>query len=204
MKQMLCLGDSITDADRLFSPDGLGYGYVSRLSRLLHENQKPVSIINRGIDGFTVRRICESLRTNPISQKPDIITLLVGINDVSLMMSTDRTDAQKQQMLCDFEAAYRRLMEELSQYEDCSLLLLEPFIFPRPAAYKNWIPFVKAISETIEALAGEYGCLYLPLHDRLNEMAEREGYAAVTTDGVHLTELSHQFIADTLYEALPL
>ena len=28
MKHIVCLGDSITDAQRLFSPDGLGYGYV--------------------------------------------------------------------------------------------------------------------------------------------------------------------------------
>lgn len=31
MKQYLFLGDSITDADHLFDPANLGYGYVSLL-----------------------------------------------------------------------------------------------------------------------------------------------------------------------------
>ena len=33
MKQYLFLGDSITDADHLFDPANLGYGYVSLLAR---------------------------------------------------------------------------------------------------------------------------------------------------------------------------
>mgnify|MGYP000597499572 CR=1 FL=1 len=32
MKQYLFLGDSITDADHLFDPANLGYGYVSLLA----------------------------------------------------------------------------------------------------------------------------------------------------------------------------
>lgn len=35
MKQLICLGDSLTDCDRMFTPDGLGYGYVRQLNDML-------------------------------------------------------------------------------------------------------------------------------------------------------------------------
>ena len=35
MKQYLFLGDSITDADHLFDPANLGYGYVSLLAYII-------------------------------------------------------------------------------------------------------------------------------------------------------------------------
>ena len=35
MKHLLCLGDSLTDCERLSSPDGLGYGYVHLIHQLL-------------------------------------------------------------------------------------------------------------------------------------------------------------------------
>ena len=46
MKRLICLGGSITAADRLFCSDSLGEGYVSMLPPLLPDFQ----ILNKGID----------------------------------------------------------------------------------------------------------------------------------------------------------
>ena len=46
MKQYLFLGDSITDADHLFDPANLGYGYVSLLAR--RPEYADARFVNRG------------------------------------------------------------------------------------------------------------------------------------------------------------
>ena len=87
--QILCLGDSITDCNHLFEDFPLGNGYVQLLAEKLPCN---VQIKNHGIDGFTVSRILENIQTHRISlHRNPIITLLVGINDIGLIMNTHRT-----------------------------------------------------------------------------------------------------------------
>lgn len=55
MKQYLFLGDSITDADHLFDPANLGYGYVSLLAR--RPEYVDARFVNRGHEGFTIERV---------------------------------------------------------------------------------------------------------------------------------------------------
>ena len=81
MTRILCLGDSITDCGRLFSADPLGKGYVKQLSCLLHNTDHRFSIENRGIDGFTLERLLQNTDFWLESSDPDIVTVLIGIND---------------------------------------------------------------------------------------------------------------------------
>ena len=109
---ILCLGDSITDCNHLFEDFPLGNGYVQLLAEKLPYN---VQIKNHGIDGFTVSRILENIQTHRISlHRNPIITLLVGINDIGLIMNTHRTEEQKQQMLKEFTVHYKELLELLT------------------------------------------------------------------------------------------
>ena len=61
MTHLLCLGDSITDCGRLFSPDPLGNGYVKQLSILLQDAGRYFSIENKGIDGFTLEKLLHNI-----------------------------------------------------------------------------------------------------------------------------------------------
>ncbi len=202
MKRLICLGDSITDSDRLFSSNGLGHGYVNQLNTLLNGNTNTFEIVNRGVNGFTVSRLLEHVGRDCIDRHPDIVTILIGINDVGLMMNTNRTPSQQKEMLANFGRYYRQLLATIRQHTNCTILLMEPFIFPYPREYWNWIPFVKHLSGQIGDLATEYRCPYLLLHDRLNQATESDGYASITPDGIHLTENGHKIIADQLYPYL--
>ena len=64
MKQYLFLGDSITDADHLFDPANLGYGYVSLLAR--RPEYADARFVNRGHEGFTIERVLQMLRRDGI------------------------------------------------------------------------------------------------------------------------------------------
>lgn len=194
MERLLCLGDSITAANRLFCPDKLGEGYVSMLPPL----SKDLEILNRGMDGFTISRILQNIQRDCINLHPDIITVQAGINNIGLMMNTDRSPAQQAQMMAEYVKEYTALLKKITEQSQARLILIEPFIFPYPEEYAGWIPHVKTLSGHIKELADIFGCSFLPLHDLLNQEARRMGYDAVTTDGIHLTPLGHQIVAQRL------
>ena len=140
MTRILCLGDSITDCGRLFSTDPLGKGYVKQLSCLLHNTDHRFSIENRGIDGFTLERLLQNTDFWLESSDPDIVTVLIGINDVGIMMNTRRSSAQQQDLMNKFVTRYELLAKKLSctNSRKRKLYFLEPFVFPWPRCYASW------------------------------------------------------------------
>ena len=201
MTRLLCLGDSITDCGRLFDYPPLGNGYVKLLAHKLKNHGSDLEIYNLGTDGFTTARILDRAALFYLPLKPDMITLLAGINDIGLMMNTNRTPAQQEEMMQKTLSQYRKLLEVLSG-AGCPILLMEPFLFPWPQEYENWVSHVRCLSLGIRALAGEFHCSFVPLQEPLNEAAQLHGTDAVTPDGIHLTGLGHELLAEQLYRQM--
>ncbi len=194
MPKLICLGDSITDANRLFSPGRLGEGYVSMLPPLL----PGFEIVNKGVDGFTVSRLLQNIHTDCIRLKPDLVSVQIGINNVGLLMNTNRTPAQQGEMLAQYVSEYTGLLKALREHTNAKIILVEPFVFPWPDALANWVSDVEKFSGHIRELADIFSCEFLPLHGRLNQEALRLGYPAVTPDGIHLTRHGHKILAQSL------
>ena len=131
----------------------------------------------------------------------DIITILIGINDIGLIMNTDRTPFQQRNMLFSFYKCYADLITILAK-SNSRIILMEPFLFPWPACYRTWLPFRQKISQMIHQLSEQFQIPYLTLHEELNEKARRYGYSEITTDGIHLTEQGQKFLADRLYKLI--
>lgn len=203
MKHLLCLGDSITDSNRLWENYPLGNGYVSMLSRKFHQNHINMQITNCGTDGFTLSRLLEKAPQQYASYNADIITILIGINDIGLMMNTRRSFLQKRKMMESFMHNYEELLNILSSGAHSPyIILMEPFIFPYPEELKLWIPYVQEMGQEIRSLAQKLNHPFLPLQKELNQKTESTGYSSVTTDGVHLTTLGHEIISDKLMPLL--
>ena len=197
MKQLICLGDSLTDCDRMFTPDGLGYGYVRQLNDMLLK-KTAWKTVNRGVNGFTLNRVLENLSTDCLKRDPDAVTLLVGINDISMWMCNTSVSVFYQ--LQKFRLNLLKLFRRLTQYTSASLYLLEPFVFPRPAEYYHWFEHLNAMSQVMQELCEEYRVTFIPLHRPLNDLAQQVGYSALTIDGIHLTPSGHRIIAAKLYK----
>ena len=199
--QIICLGDSITDCGHLLEDFPLGNGYVQILSDIFNK-EVPSNIIqikNYVFDGFTVARILDNIRQHRISlHRSPVVTLLIGINDIGLMMNTNRTPSQQEQMMKEFTTHYDELLQLLTA-DARQVILMEPFIFPHPEEYQTWIPYVRTMSSNIRQLAEKYNLPFLPLHDILNKEAAEQGFGAVTTDGIHLTSDGHRLLAEQLY-----
>ena len=83
------IGDSITDVGRtkpvgegLF--EALGKGYVSQVDALLQATDpaRRIRVVNMGLSGNTVRDLQSRWQSDVLDQKPDWLSIMIGINDV--------------------------------------------------------------------------------------------------------------------------
>lgn len=197
--QIVCLGDSLTDCGRLFSYNPLGDGYVSILHDRLTAKKISHTIRNCGVDGFTVARLLQNTPSRYLPLHPDIITILIGINNIGLMMSTN--PSEKDSLMENFFQTYDALLTAL-ETETRQIILMEPFVFPIPQQLLTWFPYVQTMTDGISALARKHQLIYLPLWQKLLEEGSAHGYETVTPDGIHLTSYGHKILADALGKVL--
>lgn len=199
--KLLCLGDSITDCGHLLDSPPLGYGYVYFLQQIFTGCHNTLEISNCGTDGLTLQRLVQGIENKTIPCKGDVITVLIGINDISLICSTCRTPDQQQIMMKKFFHHYRQLLQLLDAPQ---ILILEPFLFARPAEFLHWFPALHTMSQGISALVSHNHLCWVPLHDRFQKQAEHSGISTMTTDGIHLTLYGHRLLADILSKEIRL
>ena len=136
MKKILFLGDSITDAHHNLGVDdrGLGDGYVQMIARRLEESGEEARVENRGHDGFTVQGLWRMLGRDCILRKPDVVSILIGCNDVGIMMNTGKSLNEQ-----GFARYYQNLLEEILTETEADIICMGPFILPHPEEYRRWI-----------------------------------------------------------------
>ena len=187
----LFLGDSITDSNHLWMPEtgSLGDGYVAMLAKQLGPDAQ---IVNKGIDGFTVAALLERLNRGFLKGHPDVISLMIGINDIGVALNTNGT-------LNDLRFAehYREVLMRLHD-SGAAVLCSGPFIFPHPQKYQLWIPYVLELEQIMVEICESLSVSFIPLHSYLTSLVKNEDYDAVTTDGIHLTAYGHKMLAEYL------
>lgn len=195
MKNFVFLGDSITDAERLWIPEynGLGNGYVQLLAEKLSNN---FTVINKGHDSFTLPFLLRNLETDCLSFSPAAVSILIGINDIGVAKNTGKS-LRAQEFAYNYDTLIRRLLEASIS----SVFLLSPFVFSRPQEYLNWLPEVREVENTIENLARQYQLPFLPLQERMQESEKQYGTEMLTPDGIHLTPFGHELLAKWWLEA---
>lgn len=196
MERIIFLGDSITDAfHNLDGRGSLGNGYVREISTRLRLNNWAGEVRNAGHDGFTIAGVLRMLDYDCRHYLPSIVSVLIGCNDVGVWMNTGKSLKDQ-----GFEGNYDELLHRVTCEFDASVVCMGPFIFPFPQEYANWIPAIREVERIENAAAEKYGAFFVPLHDKLNSAAQKRGYDAITTDGIHLTADGAQLVAEEWME----
>ena len=195
---ILFIGDSITDVgrDRQNSKD-LGKGYPLMTAAYLLERypELNLSFLNRGISGNKITDLASRWKEDCLALKPDIISILIGINDVWDNMDTNELSIQES--VDKFEFYYRILLETAKEQTKAQIVLIEPFVLKNPEEQGAWKIELEPRKQMIRKLANEYGADYIELDNKLNEFGKIWGNDYVSEDGVHPKPAGHAIISKT-------
>lgn len=199
--KILFLGDSITDVGRnREDPASLGAGYPLLVgARLGAETPGAFSFRNTGIGGDRSVDIYARIKKDCWNLKPDVISLLAGINDVWHELGDGNGVGEER-----FYRIYRMLAADtVERLPGVKLLLMEPFVLPGRGTEDGWEVFVREMplrAKAVRQVAEEFGAAFLPLQGMFDEACKREKPSYWLMDGVHPTPAGHQLIADAWIE----
>lgn len=190
--KLLFQGDSITYQGRDYNnPIDLGTGYVKIASEMLKTNYPDIEFefVNRGISGNKTKDLLGRLKPEIIDIKPDIISILIGINDVIHYVDCNETLPNNV-----FEEQYRTILEGIKSNTNAKIMIMEPFVIPKDnvSKYRNDL---SSKIEIIRKLAREYADVYMPTEGLLNSVYIGGDLADFSQDGIHPSHICAQFIA---------
>ena len=220
---ILFLGDSITHGGRTNSMDGnhiIGHGYQSIIaSKLGFENMDNMQkFINKGISGETISQIYSRLYTDVLKYKPDMISILAGINDVGkgfglpYGMTTDKYIKIYQMMIDDIrtvlnnptiivcEPFYLELNSRNNPYENTPYVECESYVEPLYIKQSdNYMKLFRKeltyMQEQTKLLAEKNHCVFVSLQEEFYAAAKKAAPEYLIWDTVHPTIVGHELIA---------
>ena len=194
--RILFQGDSVTDAGRnREDPADLGIGYAKMASEMLKAEYPDTEFefFNRGIGGERAIDLLNRWDRDAIDLKPDVISVLVGINDTWHTVN-------KQVPHETFEVNYRKLLERTKKETNAKLIMLEQFTIPHQNS-EQYHPDVNIKIQITRKLAREFADVYVPVDGLLAKACIGADMETLTADGVHPKEAGHRIIAAAYVEA---
>ena len=199
--KILFQGDSITDAGRdKRNYHDMGKGYPKYASELIAERHPDLNIefINFGIGGHRTHQVFDRIYMDGIAFQPDIISFLVGINDVWHRHNSERiatTDAQ-------IELNYRCILERIKKETNAKIVMLSPYVLD--CDDKDELrEDLKTVLPIIRSLAKEYADVYIPLDEYFEEAIKTAPEKLYySKDGVHPNENGARFIGKIYADAI--
>lgn len=198
---ILFQGDSVTDCGRSREDDTLlGSGYVMQIAARLTAQypQLRLRVLNRGVSGNRAANLAERWDADCVALKPDVITILIGINDT--WRRFDRNDPTSAEAYrASYETLLRRSREETSVRQ---IVLMDPFVLPTPPDRVAWREDLNPRIDIVRDLARAYGALYVPLDGLFAAASCKADCAVWVRDGVHPTPAGHALIADAWLQTM--
>lgn len=197
-------GDSITDFHRDRSdPHDMGPGYPKFVAEALRHSHPDLDFEfwNFGIIGNRTSQVLDRLEAEGLEQQPDIFSILIGINDVSVITSEEE-NASIGLTPEQFLANYRNILQSVRKNTKAKILVLSPFLLDHPSVERLRGLLGHMIPE-IKQLADELADAYVPLDEvftkALREQPHPEFYSG---DGVHPYESGVLLIAEHYLKAV--
>lgn len=199
--RVLFQGDSITDAgrDRRNYYD-LGNGYPSYAAPLIKEAHPELELefINLGISGNRTGQLFDRLYPDAIALKPDVISILIGINDLWHRYNWDMVTTTDEQI----ELNYRCILERLKKDTDAKIIILAPFLLDctDKAEVRDDLTRLLPI---VRKLASEYADAYIPLDELFDEALKTQPEPCYYSgDGVHPNANGARFVGEHYARAI--
>lgn len=196
--KILFQGDSITDAGRdKRNYHHMGSGYPKFVAEALAQRYPDVDFefINFGISGNRTCQLFDRLYPDCIAFKPDIVSVLIGINDVwhrygSMIATQDE----------QIETNYKCILKLLKRDTNAKIIMLQPYTEGEKQAHMR--ADVERLKLIVNSLADEYADAYIKLDDLMHADENYGKPDYFTPDGVHPNPNGAAFIAKLYVEAI--
>ena len=205
-QKLLMIGDSVTDCERA-RPIGeglfgaVGKGYVQLVDSLLSTSYPAhhIRVVNVGSSGNTVLDLKARWQADVIAQKPDWVSIMIGINDVWRQF-----DLPRQAEIHVLPKVYAATLDQLvrqTKPKVAGLVLMTPFyIEPNPADAMR--ERMDEYGELVRQVATKHKVPFVDTQASFNRLLEHTHSAAIAWDRVHPNHVGHQALARAFLESV--
>ncbi len=199
-QKILFIGDSITDCDRRGAAAPYGDGYMSMVRNLLLARYPDygLTFVNRGIGGDTTRDLAARWERDVVAQRPDWLSVLIGINDVWRAFGPNAHEAVP---LPEYTATLRRLLDRTKAATAARLILMTPYMI-EPDRSQPMRRHMDIFGEVVGQLAAEYGAILVPVQAAFDMTLHGTTPTAWADDQIHPNGPGHAVIALAFLRAI--
>jgi lysophospholipase L1-like esterase len=195
---ILFQGDSITDGNRGRNKDPnhiMGHGYAFSVASRVGADfpESKITFYNRGISGNSVPDLKNRWQTDTLDLKPDVLSVLVGINDASGLINKKTSEDYDV-----FENTYRDILTQSKQQNPQTVFVLcLPFVYPVSKVKDKWEQYKTAVAsytQRIHKLAKEFNAVVVDFPAVFDKAQEKAPIEYWTWDGIHPTVPGHELM----------
>ena len=196
--KILFQGDSVTDASRIREDfHDLGEGYPKYTAELLKSlmPETDFEFINRGVSGNRTKDVLARIQPDLIDIDPDIVTILIGVNDTWRRYDSDDPTTPGQ-----FRENYENILKTVKEKTRAKIVMIECFLIygmGRDHYREDLNPKLDITRE----LAMKYADAFIPLDGMLAQASVGKDAIApeeISADGVHPAEKGRILISRIL------
>lgn len=204
--KLVMIGDSITDAGRA-QPIGegqgetLGRGYVCLVDALLGAAypDHAIRVVNMGTSGSTVRDLQARWQTDVMDQKPEWLSVMIGINDVWRQFDSPR-QTEIHVLPDEYEQTLDALLAQTRPFIGNIVLMTPFYIEPNKAdAMRSRMDEYRAI---VRQLSEKHGTLFVDTQAAFDEVLTAYYPATLGWDRVHPGQTGHMILARAFLKAV--
>jgi lysophospholipase L1-like esterase len=186
------LGDSLTAGVGTDSPEET-LPYL--LAQDLGQDDKRVILSNLAVPGARTSDIIGIFLSKAIEDRPDVVTLLIGVNDIHNHVSA-----------AQFRKNYEEILIRLSKETKATIYAVNiPFIGGSDIMLPPYQYFfdsrVKEFNEIIKELANQYAVQYIDLYSPSVNLFKKSG-AHYSRDSFHPSAAGYKIWADIIYAGI--
>ena len=200
--KVLFIGDSITDPkfNLRMMKDIKGRNiYALQLKKRIKKYSKDIKVDIKGIASNRTYHLYDRLTKDCINLKPDVIIMLIGVNDAWENYVPQDYPPLLRPMEPHIREVYRRIRMELPNTQ---VLYIMPFMID---TVKEKLPFHEKLDEFREILkniALENGAAVLDMQEVFYDAQKTTEPKSLAVDGIHPTNLGHKVMADAVMERI--
>jgi lysophospholipase L1-like esterase len=213
-RKILFIGDSITDGNwggggakpskqrnhwdknHIF---GSGFMYLTAAYYTAQYPSEEFEFYNRGISGHTLADLAARWEEDVLSIKPDVLSILIGTNDIYNFLKSDQKDDFDYQV---WKETYQSLIDKVLEINpNTTIVLCTPFIgnSPKIQNYSVYEKMIDSISVVIRELSTRNHLFMVDfntLFHQLQQSSPRTPSVYWLWDGIHPTAAAHYKMAE--------